>query len=519
MQQEHSLKKRYFYKLFTNFLGLGVSLVTQTIVPRGLGPKSYGDFSFLSDYFNQFAGFFDMGTSIGFYTKLSQRPKEFKLVVFYFYFIGIASLLLLTFVVVAHTTKMYTRLWPGQELFYIYLAVFWGILVWLINIMNRMTDAYGLTVSAEIGKVFQKTIGVFIIIILFVCHKLNLGSFFFYNYFTLFLLLIVFTYVMKRSGYSLLQSWKLTGEEIKNYIKEFYQYSHPLFIYSLVGLFAGIFDRWLLQVYGGSVQQGFFGLSYQIGAVCFLFSSAMTPLVTREFSIAYNNKDLVLMAKLFEKHIPLLYSITAFLACFVAVNADKVTHIIGGGKFKDAAWPVSIMAFYPIHQTYGQLSGSVFYATGQTRLYRNIGVVFMLIGLPVTYFFVAHYDKFGINSGATGLAIKMILLLIVTVNVQLYFNAKFLKLSFWRYFSHQIFCGGCLFITAFVATFWVDKILGFHETVISSFILTGFFYTLMVGFLVYHLPFVFGLKTQDIQSLIEMFTREINKIGIIGKIK
>src|SRR3989304_4940952 len=336
MQQEHSLKKRYFYKLFTNFLGLGVSLVTQTIVPRGLGPKSYGDFSFLSDYFNQFAGFFDMGTSIGFYTKLSQRPKEFKLVVFYFYFIGIASLLLLTFVVVAHTTKMYTRLWPGQELFYIYLA--------------------------------------------------------------LFLLLIVFTYVMKRSGYSLLQSWKLTGEEIKNYIKEFYQYSHPLFIYSLVGLFAGIFDRWLLQVYGGSVQQGFFGLSYQIGAVCFLFSSAMTPLVTREFSIAYNNKDLVFMAKLFEKHIPLLYSITAFLACFVAVNADKVTHIIGGGKFKDAAWPVSIMAFYPIHQTYGQLSGSVFYATGQTRLYRNIGVVFMLIGLPVTYFFVAHYDKFGINS-------------------------------------------------------------------------------------------------------------------------
>src|SRR3989304_3080640 len=87
MQQEHSLKKRYFYKLFTNFLGLGVSLVTQTIVPRGLGPKSYGDFSFLSDYFNQFAGFFDMGTSIGFYTKLSQRPKEFKLVVFYFFFI------------------------------------------------------------------------------------------------------------------------------------------------------------------------------------------------------------------------------------------------------------------------------------------------------------------------------------------------------------------------------------------------------------------------------------------------
>lgn len=511
MQQEHSLKKRYFYKLFTNFLGLGVSLVTQIIVPRGLGPKSYGEFSFLSDYFNQLAGFFDMGTSIGFYTKLSQRPKEFKLAVFYFYFIGIASLLLLAFVVVAHTTKMYTRLWPAQELFYIYLAAFLGIFVWLINTMNRMTDAYGLTVSAELGKVFQKLIGVFIIIMFFVYNKLNLGSFFFYNYFIHFLLLIVLACIMKRSGYSLLRSWKLTGEEIKNYTKEFYQYSHPLFIYSLVGLFAGIFDRWLLQVYGGSVQQGFFGLSYQIGAVCFLFSSAMTPLVTREFSIAYNNKDLVLMANLFEKHIPLLYSITAFLACFVAVNADKITHIIGGGKFRDAAWPISIMAFYPIHQTYGQLSGSVFYATGQTRLYRNIGVVFMLVGLPVTYLLVAHHDKFGINSGATGLAIKMILLLIVAVNVQLYFNAKFLKLSFWRYFGHQIFCVGCLLVAAFIATFWVDNILGFHETVIYSFILAGFFYTLMVGFFVYYMPAVFGLRIQDVQSLVKMVKKKMRE--------
>lgn len=519
MQQKHSLKKRYFYKLFTNFVGLGISLVTQAIVPRSLGPKSYGDFSFLYDSFNQIVGFFDMGTSVGFYTKLSQRPKEFGLVVFYFYFIGIASLLLLAFVVVAHTTKMYTKLWPGQELFYIYLAVFLGIFIWSTNIMNRMTDAYGLTVSAEVGKVFSKLIGVFIIIVLFVYNRLNLGSFFFYNYFILFLLLMVLARIMKHSSYSLRQSWKLNFEEIKKYIKEFYKYSHPLFIYSLVGLFAGIFDRWLLQIYGGSVQQGFYGLSYQIGAVCFLFSSAMTPLVTREFSIAYINKDFILMANLFEKYIPLLYSITAFFACFVAVNADKVTHIIGGGKFKDAAWPISIMAFYPIHQTYGQLSGSVFYATGQTRLYRNIGVLFMLIGIPVTYFLVAHYDSFGINSGASGLAIKMILLLIITVNVQLYFNAKFLNISFWRYFSHQIFCGVCLFITAFVATFWVDKILGFQENVILGFILAGLFYTLMVVILVYRLPTVFGLKTQDIQSLVGMFTRKINKMGIIGKIK
>jgi len=41
-----SLKKRYFFKLFSNFSGMAISLVTQAIIPRGLGPKNYGDFNF-----------------------------------------------------------------------------------------------------------------------------------------------------------------------------------------------------------------------------------------------------------------------------------------------------------------------------------------------------------------------------------------------------------------------------------------------------------------------------------------
>jgi len=57
---EDSLKKRYFHKLFANLFGLGVSLITQAIIPRVLGPKAYGDFSFLTNYFNEVVRLFDM---------------------------------------------------------------------------------------------------------------------------------------------------------------------------------------------------------------------------------------------------------------------------------------------------------------------------------------------------------------------------------------------------------------------------------------------------------------------------
>ena len=85
---EDSLKKRYLFKLSTNLIGLVTGVGTYAIIPRGLGPILYGNFSFLTNFFQQIVNFFDMGTSMCFYTKLSQRQKEFGLVSFYLYFSG-----------------------------------------------------------------------------------------------------------------------------------------------------------------------------------------------------------------------------------------------------------------------------------------------------------------------------------------------------------------------------------------------------------------------------------------------
>jgi len=505
-----SLKKRYLAKLFANIVGLAINLVTQAIIPRGLGPKAYGDFHFLSNFFTQIVGFLDMGTSIGFYTKLSQRQRDFGLVSFYLVFTGIVSFLLLIFVGFINVTGAYTTILPDQLPFYIYLAAVWGILAWIVQVLNKMADAYGVTVSTEIAKIIQKGLGLVLILALFLMNQLNLTHFFFYHYFILVFLALAFIWVMERTDHSLRRSWRLTVAQVKTYAKEFFSYSHPLFVYALVGLIVGILDRWMLQKFGGSVEQAFYGLSYQIGAVCFLFTSAMTPLITREFAIAFGEKDLREMARLFRRYIPMLYAIAAYFACFIAVQADKVTFIMGGGKFQQATLAVMIMAFYPIHQTYGQLSGSVFYATGQTALYRNIGITFMLIGLPVTYFLIAPGHMLGLNAGATGLAIKMVAIQVVGVNVQLYFNARLLKLRFWRYIGHQIVSVACLLGVAVISMFVIDKGLGLHDKVILSFLLSGVFYTLMVIILGYVQPILFGLQRRDIHSLIQTCVRKFN---------
>jgi O-antigen/teichoic acid export membrane protein len=496
-----SLHRRYFYKLATGFVGLGLNVVIQAIIPRGLGPRIYGDFSFLSNFFTRLVAFFDTGTSIAFYVKLSQRPRESSLVTFYGYFVGIVSLLIACLLAVCQVTGIWVHIWPGQALGFVYLAAIWGLLSWLVKLFTMMADAYGLTVQSSMASMAQKVVALALIAFLFVSNWLWLTTFFLYHYIIMGFFLVVVALLLRHRGHGIGWQKKLSVSEVRSYLREFFDYSHPLFLYALVGLVAGLLDRWFLQVFGGSVQQGFFGLSYQIGALCFLFSSAMTPLLTREFAIAFESRDLPQIANLFKRYIPLFYAMAAYFACFLAMQADKVIYLMGGKNFQAAQLALTVMVFYPIHQTYGQLSGSVFWAIGDTVRFRNIGITCTLLGLPLSYVLLAPGSMLGLDAGATGLALKMVLLQILTVNVQLYYNTRLLGLRFWSFVSHQVVSVACFLATALLATFLVDHLISLPAGVTIRFLLAGVIYTCLVTVLIFWQPRLLGLSWEDLQAL------------------
>jgi hypothetical protein len=74
----------------------------------------------------------------------------------------------------------------------------------------------------------------------------------------------------------------------------------------------------------------------QVAAMCFLFTSAMTPIITREFSKSYEEKDFENMRKLFYRYIPMLYSIAAFFSVFISLQSENVLLIFTDEKFQGA---------------------------------------------------------------------------------------------------------------------------------------------------------------------------------------
>lgn len=135
----------------------------------------------------------------------------------------------------------------------------------------------------------------------------------------------------------------------------------------------------------------------------------------------------------------------------------------------------------------------------------------MLVGVPMTYFLIAPSRMMGWNAGATGLAIKMVVQTVLAVNVQLYFNTKYLNLSFRKFVFHQVIVVGTLLLIACASTFGIDMLVSSHQAVITRFLLSGILYTAVSLFLFYHFPRAIGLNKQDMRDAVLYVKTQISR--------
>lgn len=497
--QEHSLKKRYIIKLFANIISAVIGAIIVAIVPRALGPIAYGQFVYLQEFFLKIIGFLDFGSSIAFFTKLSARHERKELIGFYFLYSFLLLVVVFCFVLASDYFGFADILAPNIPTKYIYMGVVFGFFTWFTGVFIKISDAYALTVSVEIIKIVHKIISLILILYFVYVLTFDLESYFYFHYIALLSFLFILTWLFIKKG--IFKNILNSQLSIFNLIKEFFTYCHPLVVSGSLGIIVGLIDIWLLQKISGSEQTGFYGLAYSLAAMCFLFTSAMTPLITREFSKSYEEKDLANMKSLFTRYIPMLYSIAAYFAVFVSVQSENVLTIFTDEQFKGAFFVLVVMAFYPIHQTYGQLSGSVFHATGQTKLYRNISLFTQPVGLVISIILLYIFEF-----GAMGLAIKMIIIQFVGVNIQLYFNAKLLDLDIKQFLWHQIYSVVFFALLALVPTLFVS-----FDSVLAEFFVSGFVYTLFVIIFGYVFPQVFALTRRELHETISLLQDKILK--------
>lgn len=222
-----------------------------------------------TNFFTQAFGFFEMGTSLGFYSKLSQRPKETAMIRFYWgYSLGVGGLVL-SLTVAAIGAGWGPCLWPEQASRHILAAFGLCFFLSLLQILNYMMDGFGSYGGKSRNS--QRIFGL-VVLVLLGWVGFSLDHFILYNILLAAFLAVLWICDLRRHGHVVVPKERLTSGEQRQYVVEFYRYGSPLAIYSLIGWFINVWDRWLLQKYAGAVQQGFYGFAFQLAGVAFLLS-------------------------------------------------------------------------------------------------------------------------------------------------------------------------------------------------------------------------------------------------------
>jgi len=256
----------------------------------------------------------------------------------------------------------------------------------------------------------------------------------------------------------------------------------------------------MLQLWGGYKEQAYYTVANNFTYIVLLATVSIIKIFWKEIAEAYHQGNIDKMQFLYQKIIRILYLVGSFVAGLLIPWAEEILSMTVGGEYIDGKITFMIMLFYPVHQSIGQITSALLFATEKTRLQTIIGSVFMILSIFAAYVILAPGSAVipGFGLASEGLAWKMVVLQFIQVNVLLYIIARIFN---WQYeWIYQI-----TVLTGAILIGYLSKFLTF-ETFTSTFanMASSSFLYFSIFFLFSYLCSmqILGITRQELNSLL-----------------
>lgn len=498
-----SVKLRLAVSVGANALRTMIGFATGLLIARALNPTGYGDLMFLLGSFMAIRSLMDLGSSNAFFTFLSQRARGRRFYLIYFSWLGFQFIVTMVLLWLAIPFSLFEKIWLGHSreiVMLAFAAAFMQQQVW--QMVGQVGEAMRKTVKVQLMNLAVALLYFMMILLLSVYSRLSVEKV---------LLLLVGQYAVATIfAYRFLNDNRelslITEKPASEIILDYWRYCSPLVVLAFVSFAYDFADKWMLQKFGGSAQQGYFQIANQIAAISLLATSSILNVFWKEISDAWEKQDRARVAMLYRKISRGLVMLGAITSGLLLPWAEQIVNIFLGTAYVHA-WPVlAIMLLYPIHQSMGQIGGTMFLASGQTRRYMFVSTVLMLISIPVTYLVLAPASSDGIHGfemGALGMACKMVSLGIVSVNIQAWVIARYGGWKFdwiFQIVGIPLMIGFGYLVKTFVGFWWVLDGSGVADLVIPA-TLALIIYIILTVVALWRLPWLLGLDRGEIASL------------------
>jgi len=425
----HSIKSRFAISLVANvFRGLLI-LLTTIFLARLLGAEDYGRVAFLLATFQSIRQLLDPGVSSAFYTFLSQRNRSPRFVALYGLFL-LSKYFLLTgilWLILPESWSNYA--WRGEPRDLVIFALsavlmqfeWWPSTMQLLESQRRTALAQSLYLLLLALQLF----GVFMLSAL---DSLSIKSFMLMS--AILWASGTFTAMLRYHPRSV--SELLPVEEFL--LKKYLAYCLPMVPLGVLSFLVEFSDRWLLQTFAGSREQGYFSASQQIAAVTLLITASFLRVLWKELAESIHHDRAGQAWLLYSKAKKGLFFVSAFIAAGLGPWSSDIVTLVFGSTYGLAAPVFMVLIFAAIYQTLGQIEGTLMMASEKTGAGFSFNIIMAPMGIGLSFLLIAGADDFGMSAippmGALGLAVKVLIVQFFSVNILGYLLCQ--KMS-WRF--------------------------------------------------------------------------------------
>lgn len=495
----YAIGRRFASSLVANILRSGTSFLTGLLLARWMGPEDYGRMAFLLASFMAFRQLLDMASSSAFFTFLSQRPRSRRFVTFFWRWVGLQFLISLLVVGLLLPDNWIGGIWKGEErglVLLAFVAAFMQGMVW--PIASQMAEAQRETIRVQRISTLVVLIYFGVVLSLWWAGRLAIP-----------LLFAALTFEWGLAGWlsarlyrgqaELTESGVDRTDTVATVWTEFWRYCLPLVPYAWLGFAHDFADRWMLQHWGGAAEQAYYAVAYQFAAVVLLATASILQIFWKEIAEAHHRHDDARIEWLYLKASRSLYFAGAVVAGGVLPWAREILQLTLGAAYAGGAVPLMLMFLYPVHQSMGQIGGTMLYATGHTRIQMALGLAIMVSSLVVAYFMLAPADASvpGLALAAEGLAFKMVIMQLMSVNIMAWFISRAFGWKYdWRYqiVGLALAVGAGWFVKALVTGFAGAPVLVMMAATVPI-------YLALVAGALYLMPWVAGTEREELRAI------------------
>lgn len=489
---------RYSATFVGNVLRISSSFASGIVVARALGASSYGQLTFILASFTAISSLMDSGSASAFSTLLFARRGRAQLFGIYGVWLLIQFVILSLGILIVLPSSTVRTIWFSTDRVTILLgwcSAFANSQLW--TAVSQMGEALRETVRMQIAATARGLAHIALLLIAVWLGFLSIRLVFALQAVEYGAIAIAFVGPLYRDN---LQQARATNRLDGSLFSAFMKYCRPLIVHGWVVFVAAFADRWLLERFGGSIQQGYFAIAQQFSVVSMLATTALLQVLWKELAEAHDRGAAESIKQLYVRATRMLFLVGAWTSFLVMPYSQLVIKFTLGPAFAGALVPFALMLLYPIQQSLGQIQATFFQATGRTSTYMKVGLASAAINVPLTYFAFAPRSLFGLGGGAIALALKLLVAQFIGVTLQAIAIRRAVGWSQDPFLQTTVLAVCAMFAYgAKWALLPAFEHLPFAVPAVCSALLCGSVYTIATAAVVWRWPVVAGLDADSIR--------------------